>query len=160
MYLSPALTPRNPTHDPAVRLFHFDRRAGAIVNFTDYSFDVRQANAEGSVRWRASSPLRTAPLNLSSLSPTTWHDAVRWMLETDHAPTSSREIAPSDPFLQWMRPERCQREVYIDSGDARVPPLRRCKLAQLCSMLHVEDAPYARCLGLLACGREAAEARA
>ena len=88
------------------------------------------------------------PLNLSSLSAVSWRDAIRRMLEYDHAPTSSREIDASDPFLGWMGTERCNFEVYIDSGDRRVPPLRRCKLAALCAMLHVEDAPYARCLGL------------
>ena len=40
-----------------------------------------------------------------------------------------------------------RQEVYIDSGDAAVPRLRRCKLAMLCAMLHVEDAPYGRCIG-------------
>ena len=148
MYLSPALTPRNPTHDPTVRLYHYDRRTGAILNFSDYSYDLRQANAEGSIRWRAESALRSAPLNLSTLSATAWREAVGRMLAADHEPTSSREILPSDPFLEWMTPEQCRREVYIDSGDSRVPPLRRCKLAILCSMLHLEDAPYARCLGL------------
>ena len=71
-------------------------------------------------------------LNLSSLSAAAWRDAFGRMLRHDHAPSSSAEIAADDPFLGWMSPERCAREVYIDSGDRRVPPLRRCKLATLC----------------------------
>eukprot|EP00966_Prymnesium_polylepis_P009219 212658-Prymnesium_polylepis.2 len=148
MYLSPSLTPRNPTHDPAVRLYSFDRRTGAVVNFTDYSYDLRGANAMGSISWSAEVALHTPPLNLSSLSAAAWRDALTRMLEHDHAPTSTRELSADDPFLRWMSPEQCKLEVYIDSGDRRVPPLRRCKLTALCSMLHIEDAPYARCLGL------------
>ena len=37
--------------------------------------------------------------------------------------------------------------MYIDSGHPAVPPLRRCKLAVLCAVLHLEDEPYARCIG-------------
>ena len=38
--------------------------------------------------------------------------------------------------------------MFIDSGDAQVPPLRRCKLAALCAALHMADAPYAECIGM------------
>ena len=44
-------------------------------------------------------------------------------------------------------PKRCAQEVYIDSGNPAVPPLRRCKLAVMCAVLHLEDEPYARCIG-------------
>ena len=37
--------------------------------------------------------------------------------------------------------------MYIDSGNPAVPPLRRCKLAVMCAVLHLEDEPYARCIG-------------
>ena len=41
MYLSPSLTPRNPPHDPAVRLYVHDRVSGRILNWTDFYLDVR-----------------------------------------------------------------------------------------------------------------------
>ncbi|KAL1525653.1 hypothetical protein AB1Y20_020503 [Prymnesium parvum] len=148
MYLSPSLTPRNPTHDPAVRLYYYNRSSGAVVDFVDYSHDLRQSNAAGRINWRVEAALRKAPLNLSSLSAVAWESAARRMLEYDHAPQSQRELDPHDPFLSWMSSERCKMEVYIASGDSRVPPLRRCKLAVLCPMLHLEDAPYAQCLGV------------
>ena len=103
---------------------------------------------QGGVRWEAHSALQSQPLNLVSLSAASWYSAFDRLLQADHNPTSDRELEQTDPFFQWMSPQRCSREVYIDSGDARVPPLRRCKLAALCPVLHIEDAPYARCLGV------------
>ena len=44
MYLSPSLTPRNPPHDPGVRLYAYDRATGELRNYTDFTFDVRRAN--------------------------------------------------------------------------------------------------------------------
>ena len=41
MYLSPSLTPRNPPHDPSVRLYVHDRVSGRILNWTDFYLDVR-----------------------------------------------------------------------------------------------------------------------
>ena len=69
------------------------------------------------------------------------------VLAADRRPRSRRELAPDDPFLQLMSPKRCAQEVYIDSGNPAVPPLRRCKLAVMCAVLHLEDEPYARCIG-------------
>ena len=148
MYLSPALTPRNPRHDPAVRLYRYDRATGEISNFTDVSFDVRRANRQGAIRWHRASPLaRAPPLNLTDLSPPSWAAAMEAVLASDSKPRSRRELAADDPFLQLMSPKRCAQEVYIDSGSPAVPPLRRCKLAVLCAVLHLEDEQYARCIG-------------
>ena len=69
------------------------------------------------------------------------------MLEFDSAPHSAAELDAADPFRLYMSPQRCELEAYVDSGDARVSKLRRCKLAELCAMLHLEDEPYARCIG-------------
>mgnify|MGYP004264997659 CR=1 FL=1 len=61
--------------------------------------------------------------------------------------TGTEEIGRDDPFLRYMSAHRCAQEVYTDSVTSPAPPLRRCKLAVLCAMLHVEDEPYARCIG-------------
>lgn len=42
MYLSPSLTPRNPPHDPSVRLYAYERTSGRVLNWTDFSLDVRE----------------------------------------------------------------------------------------------------------------------
>ena len=146
MYLSPALTPRNPPHDPAVRLYRYHRHTGQLLNYTDFSFELRQANRDGAIAWRRSSPLHAPPLNLSDLSPVSWQRALSAVLEVDSRPRARHELAVTDPFLQLISPRRCAQEVYIDSGDAAVPPLRRCKMAMMCAMLHLEDEPYARCI--------------
>lgn len=148
MYISPSLTPRNPSHNPAVRLYFFNRSTGVVLDFKEYSYDLSLANAKGSVNWSAEDALHRLPINASTLSAPMWQQVFRRMIEFDHAPTSTVELDPADPFLKWMSAERCKREVYIDSGDSRIPPLRRCKLAALCSILHLEDAPYSQCLGL------------
>ena len=72
---------------------------------------------------------------------------MRAVFDFDSRSRARRELSPHDPFLQYMSAARCKQEVYVDSGDAAVPPLRRCKLAVMCAMLHVEDEPYARCIG-------------
>ena len=47
MHLSPSLTPRNPPHDPGVRVYAYDRAAGELRNYTDFTLDVRRANRRG-----------------------------------------------------------------------------------------------------------------
>ena len=54
--------------------------------------------------------------------------------------------AAEEPFVSAFGAERCQREVFVASGDEAAPPLIRCKLAVLCAMLHLEDVPYSRCV--------------
>ena len=165
MYLSPSLTPRNPPHDPGVRLYAYDRAAGELRNYTDFTFDVRRANRRGEVRWAAEPALAPAgrsggggggggatkdlSLGLASLAPEEWHRALRRLLASDGGASahSAEEIGRDDPFLRYMSAHRCAQEVYTDSVTSPAPPLRRCKLAVLCAMLHVEDEPYARCIG-------------
>ena len=147
MYLSPSLTPRNPTHDPALRLYRYSRRTGAPLDYEEYTLDLGRANRERRAQWdRRPSALRTPPLNLTSLAPAEWARALRAMLQADFHPTSTRELQPDDPFLQWVSPERCAREAYVGSGAAAVPPLRKCKLAHVCAALHIADDPYAECI--------------
>jgi len=153
MYLSPSLTPRNPMHDPTVRLYRYNRRTGTPIDFVDYSFNVTRANAafergrSGVPAWTEQSALRTAALNLSSLSPAAWHHALSRMLRYDHHPRSDRELSADDPFLKWVSAERCALEAYVDSGSPQVPHLRKCKLAHLCAALQLADRQYARCIG-------------
>ena len=143
MFLSPSLTPRNPPHSPAVRLVHFERPSGHVLNVTDFSFDLPSANARGEATWTAASPLNE--LELRSLNATEWQRVLRGMLFSDE-PHSQRELNAEDPFLRMYAPQRCAQQVYIESGPPSLPPLRRCKLAVLCAMLYLEDEPYARCL--------------
>ena len=117
-----------------------------LLNYTDFSFELRQANRDGAIAWRRASPLHAPPLNLSDLSAASWQRALSAVMQADPRPHSRRELERTDPFLQLVSPKRCAQEVYIDSGDAAVPPLRRCKMAMLCAMLHLEDEPYARCI--------------
>ena len=146
--LSPSLTPRNPPHDPALRLYKYSRRTGRVLDFTEYTLNVTTANAERRAQWRVTpTALGTLPLNLSSMSASEWARALRGMLRHDHNPTATAELSLADPFLQWVSPERCAREAYVDSGRSDVTKLRRCKLAHLCAALHVADAPYAECIG-------------
>ena len=57
-------------------------------------------------------------------------------------------VAAAGPARVWPLTGLCDaNQVYIDSGHPAVPPLRRCKLAVLCAVLHLEDEPYARCIG-------------
>ena len=146
--LSPSLTPRNPPHDPAIRLYRYSRRTGAPIDFTEYRLDIDKANANGYAEWqRAPSALHTPPLNLNNMSAAEWARALRGMLNHDHRPTSTDELQPTDPFLKWVSAERCEREAYVESGSKMVPKLRKCKLAHLCAALHVQDASYAECIG-------------
>ena len=148
MYLSPSLTPRNPPHDPTLRLYRYSRRTGVPLDFTEHRLNVSEANAMRRATWRTTpSALHTPPLNLSSLAATEWSDALHAMLQYDHRPRATAELDASDPFLRWVSTERCAREAYVASGRPEVPALRKCKLAHLCAALHVADAPYAQCIG-------------
>ena len=148
MFLSPSLTPRNPPHDPTLRLYHYSRSTGRPLDFSEWRLDVTGANARGRAEWvRAPSALHTPPLNLSSMSAEAWGDSLRAMLAYDHRPASTEELLPLDPFLAWVGRERCAREAYVDSGRKEVPPLRKCKLAHLCAALHLADGPYSECIG-------------
>ena len=165
MYLTPALTPRNPPHPPSLRLYRYSRRTGAPIDFVDYTIDLEAANARthgggdggsgarggnvgGNGLWRrVASALHSPPLNLSALTPTEWQRALRRLLDADHRPTATDELSPSDPFFDWVSAARCAREAYVGSGRKEVPPLRKCKLAHLCAALHVDDAGYAACIG-------------
>ena len=91
---------------------------------------------------------RKPPLNLTSLQPSEWSRALRGVLAADHRPTSTVELSAADPFFRWVSAERCAREAYVESGAKSVPPLRKCKLAHVCAALHVDDAPYAECIGM------------
>ena len=99
MYLSPALTPRNPPHDPAVRLYSYDRQSGALLNYTDVSFDIRKANRDQAIRWRRASPLRAPPLNLPDLSPASSERALRHVHEADSKPRSHHELSVRPPLF-------------------------------------------------------------
>ena len=146
LYLSPSLTPRNPPHDPAVRLYRYDRQTARVVDWMDFSFDLRLANRRGALRWEAQSPLGAPPLNLSSLTPSAWRSALSRLLGSD-APDSREVLRADDPFFEYLSAERCTDEVYVESGPPDVPALRRCKLAVLCAQLHLEDWQYAECIG-------------
>lgn len=121
------------------------RARGTVVNVTDFSFDLPAANVRGKALWTPESPLGTG-LGLRSLNATEWQRVLRRVLFYDE-PLSRGEISADDPFIRMYNPQRCAQQVYIASGPASLPPLRRCKLAVLCAMLHVEDEPYARCIG-------------
>lgn len=116
-----------------------------MTNVTDFSFDLPAANARGEAVWTPESPLGGL-LRLSSLNATELQRELRRVLLSDE-PHSPRELSADDPFLSMYSPQRCAQQVYVASGPASLPPLRRCKLAVLCAMLHVEDKPYARCIG-------------
>ena len=131
-----------------MRLYQYERATGEVTNYTDIAFDIRRANRQQAIRWRQSSPaVRAPPLNLTDLAPSSWAAALERVLAADSRPRSRRELTADDPFLELMSPKRCAQEVYIDSGHPAVPPLRRCKLAVMCAVLHLEDEPYARCIG-------------
>ena len=150
MFLTPSLTPRNPPHDPTLRLYKYSRRTGRPLDYAEWTLDVTRANEAGRAAWRATpSALRSSPLNLTDMGAPAWARALRALLHADHRPHSSDELDPADPFLQWVSAERCAREAYVASGRAQVPPLRKCKLAHLCAALHLADAPYAECIGQL-----------
>lgn len=91
LYLSPALTPRNPTHDPAIRLFAYDRATGAVVNYTDWTFDLAESNAARARAWAPRSD--PAALGIAPLSAGAWDRWATAALAFDHSPRSSAELS-------------------------------------------------------------------
>lgn len=129
MYLSPSLTPRNPTpHLGGMRLYVLapapTRRAPlALRDIYEHAFDLDASNARNAPFWRVVS-VRLA-YNLSSLSYGAWE---RWA----HA---LREDAR---FAQLMSAQRCADEVEPEYG--------KCKASVVCAHLELEPAPYAKCI--------------
>ncbi|KOO22213.1 sphingomyelin acid-like 3b [Chrysochromulina tobinii] len=129
MYLSPSLTPRNPTpHLGGMRLYVLapapTRRAPlALRDIYEHAFDLDASNARKAPFWRVVS-VRLA-YNLSSLSYGAWE---RWA----HA---LREDAR---FAQLMSAQRCADEVEPEYG--------KCKASVVCAHLELEPAPYAKCI--------------
>ena len=122
-YLSPSLTPRNPTpHPPAVRLYALGAD-GAPVDAWDHAIDLDASNAAGALAWRVSS-VREA-LGLASLGAGSWW---RWLgaLHDDAA------------FGAHMSGQRCADEVE--------PGYAECKASELCAMRELEDDAYKACL--------------
>ena len=133
LYLSPSLTPRNPTpHDPAVRLYTLVYERGgsgapgalSVAEAHDHVLSIDGSNARGEAAWRVSS-LRSE-LNLTSLSSHVW---LQWAssLHTDAT------------FALHMPAQRCADEVESDYA--------RCKASVICAVEELEPAPYAACLG-------------
>ena len=128
MYLSPSLTPRNPTHEPSIRLYRYQRSTGQPIDFEDFTLDLPASNREGRAAWsRRPTALHTPPLNLSDLSASEWARGLRRVLSADHRPSVTDELRADDPFLSWMSPARCAREAYVGSGSPHVPPLRKVR---------------------------------
>ena len=148
-FLAAALTPRNPPHDPSLRLYSYSRLTGQILDFRDFSLNVPNSNRHKVARWvEAPSALHCDALNLTSLAPAEWERALSSMLAFDHRPRSTDELHPADPFFSWVSQERCTSQAYVESGPMSVPPLRKCKLAHVCAALHVDDKQYAECIGM------------
>mmetsp|Transcript_30007 Transcript_30007/g.97867 ORF Transcript_30007/g.97867 Transcript_30007/m.97867 type:complete len:255 (-) Transcript_30007:120-884(-) len=139
VYLSPSLTPRNPTpHAPAVRLYEVGKAAvsgaasgaGArqpplqVVDILEHSFDVDRSNARGAEQWGVRS-LRQAH-NVSSFDYGAWR---AW---------AARLLADDAAFGRLFRPQRCADEIDAAYGV--------CKASFLCAALQPEVASYAACL--------------
>jgi hypothetical protein len=126
MYLSPSLTPRNPTpHEPAVRLYELQPGGAAsggarLGDAVDHTLLLDESNRRGRPVWSETS-LRAAH-GLSSLSHAEWS---RWLgrLEVDDA-----------AFGAAMGAQRCADEIE--------PDYARCKAGAVCGVL--ADGAHAR----------------
>mmetsp|Transcript_8603 Transcript_8603/g.27281 ORF Transcript_8603/g.27281 Transcript_8603/m.27281 type:complete len:164 (-) Transcript_8603:60-551(-) len=139
VYLSPSLTPRNPTpHTPAVRLYEVDKVAASgaafgagarqpplqVVDILEHSFDVDRSNARGAEQWGVRS-LRQSH-NVSSFDYGAWR---AW---------AARLLADDAAFGRLFRPQRCADEIDAAFGV--------CKASFLCAALQPEVASYTVCL--------------
>lgn len=146
MYLSPSLTPRNPTpHEPAVRLFTFgytsttphsaalvaDARGARrhseaelrVMSASDLVLDIDRSNARQAAQWSVRNVARE--LNLSALTPAAW---ASW----------ADSLLDDAQFAQHMPAQRCADEVE--------PDYAKCKASVICAMVELEPRRYAKCI--------------
>ncbi|KAL1510740.1 hypothetical protein AB1Y20_007027 [Prymnesium parvum] len=137
MYLSPSLTPRNPTpHQPAVRHFtltgHRTHGAStdaprapslAVTRVNDLVFDLEQSNLKRTAVWHMRDVQHE--LQLTSFSASAW---ARW----------AESLLDDALFIRYMSAQRCADEVDADYG--------KCKASLFCAMVELEPRPYSRCL--------------
>lgn len=129
MYLSPSLTPRNPTpHRPAVRLYEFREGQAKVpaelYDITELTFDLDGSNAARRPEWTETTLRKTH--NLTSLSYESWRAWARQLQVDDAA------------FVRHVSAQRCADEIDSDYG--------MCKASYLCAVLEPEASPYAACL--------------
>jgi len=126
----------------------------ALLAIDDPTAEVRAHNNSSAQQVGA----RITSLGAQDLRPDDpflrWHSAAK-CAEQAHRPPPSHLLAYYYIHLRTGSILLIE-QVYIGSNEsATVPrgappgvrgPLRKCKLAVLCAMLHVEDEPYARCI--------------
>lgn len=125
IYIAPSLTPYT-SHNPAYRLYEYDRSTFEIKDIHTFFLNLTQTNAENSPAWYYEYSARSA-YNLTDLSPLAWYDLVQRL---------SMNEALFETFYQFYYTEKSN----LPACDSV------CKKLKLCSLLSSTPAERASCV--------------
>ncbi|XP_051908024.1 acid sphingomyelinase-like phosphodiesterase 3a [Hippocampus zosterae] len=133
VFVAPAVTPIRSfsepySNNPAVRLYFYDKRDFGILDLWQYFLNLTEANLEQRANWKLEYIMTKAfgmpdlrPPNLLQLAVRLW-------------------LPPNAAFDTYFAH-------FTVSYDGRPSCQGECKILQLCSMLHLDQARYGACVG-------------
>lgn len=145
LFISNSLPPYNPSTNPAVRLFRFDRTSFELSNWQQFWFDLTSANRHagiinGSVFWDYYDA--KARYSLPDLSVASLKDLVKRFDQDDdlfQAYIQASAVFPA--VFDGKCTDEWNPQVYSPQGGGG-----RCKTGYICPMLNMMDDDYHKCL--------------